>query len=89
MSDKIRLTIVDPDGISPTEVGCPLDWSVDRLVNDFVAKSGLPKKQGLNTISYSAINKRTNTLLPADKTIKEADLQEGDTIRLRKNLIGL
>lgn len=89
MSDKLRLTIVDPNGVSPTEVGVPVDWTVDRLINDFVDKKGLPKKQGDNMISYSAVNKRTNSLLPADKVIKQADLQEGDTIRLQKNLTGL
>lgn len=89
MPEKLKLTVVDPDGVNPIQVGVPVNWTVDKLISDFVQKSGLPKKQGESLISYTATNKRTDTLLPADKIIKESDLQEGDTIRLRKSFTGL
>jgi hypothetical protein len=36
-----------------------------------------------NLVSYEAVLKRTGNMLDPQKTIQQADIQEGDIIRLR------
>lgn len=84
MEQKVKIRVIDPDGSQDVEVGVSPAWKVERFVNEFARRLELPFVDGNgNPVSYEAFSKRTNSMLDPQETVQQADIQEGDVIRLR------
>jgi len=83
-NEKVRVTVLDPSGSNERQVGIPTSWTVERFIREFTRKLNLPNTdEHGNLVSYEAVLKRTGNMLDPQKTIQQADIQEGDIIRLR------
>ena len=79
---------MDPDGSKDVQVGVPVNWKVERFVDEFVKKLGLPIGKPDRPISYEAVLERTESMLVPQQTMQEAGVQDGDVIRLRSRQEG-
>ena len=83
---SVNLTVVDPDGVIVWNASAPKDWTIEKLVGEFVEQKKLPKVQGNSVLTYGAVSKRNNAELLSKKSIADSGLQDGDVIRLKKTL---
>lgn len=84
MERKVKIKVIDPDASQEVEVGVSPAWKIEKFVNEVARKLNIPfVDDNGNPVSYEAFSKRTNTLLDPYETVQQADIQEGDVIRLR------
>lgn len=82
MYDKVKVTVLYPDGSLEVPVGIPRSWTVKRFISEFIRKANLSLDY-----DYEAELLRTNAFLNPLQKIEDV-FQEGDKIRIRYQAVG-
>lgn len=81
---KVKVTVLTGD--KEVDVGIPTDWAVERFIKQFINKLNLFEDDEIfNPIFDGAILKRTGKMLDPQETMQQAEVQDGDIIRLQKS----
>ncbi|HON36769.1 MAG TPA: EsaB/YukD family protein [Methanothrix sp.] len=76
--DKIKITVIDSTGSKQFPTTVPKSLIIERLIEKFKKELKYP-----NDAHFALENKRTKTQLNPKDSMAKADVQDGDTLRLR------
>lgn len=82
-NEKVKIKIIDATGNKEREANVPKDVAASRIIGKLVQMMDLPTTGPDGQLqSYKFHHKRTGKQLMDDETLAEADVQDGDVIRL-------
>lgn len=80
---KVKVTIVDTTGNKEQQATLPDDAPVRRIIVKLIEMMNLPSTNPAGQpLSYKFQHKATGKQLSEDQTLLEADVKEGDILRL-------
>ncbi len=85
---KVNVTIIDVTGNKHQQATLPDDAPIRRLVVKLVQMMNLPQTDpGGQPVSYRFIHKASGKQLSDEQTLREANIKDGDVLRLGAELI--
>ena len=84
---KVNLTIIDVTGNKEQQAALPDDAPVRRIIAKLVQMMNLPVNgPDGQPMSYKFIHKASGKQLTDDQTLSEAEINEGDVLRLQPEI---
>jgi hypothetical protein len=84
---SVKVQIVDVSGSRRSEVVAPADVSIERVLVLLVERLKLPlNSPDGQLMSYKLHHRRTGRQLLEDQTLAQAEVQEGDELRLQPEI---
>ncbi len=87
MSSKVNVSIVDVTGNKEQEAALPVDAPVRRIISKLIQLMNLPAvgPDG-QPMSYKFVHKSTGKQISDEQTLADANVRDGDVLRLQPEI---